>query len=236
MAASRARREPPGSSTAVLPPDVILRCSNDERDTAKAVSNAGELELWRELVQCVLSSNVRWELAQELTERLEESGLLEAMMRRPSEDVPSAVQAALSGECSEAHETGQSHRYPNRSAELLLGAADEVYGGYPQRPLSERLREADKVEEARGQLMEIPGVGMKQSSLFLRRVGFSEEVLVVDRHILLFCEGVLGWSVPRMSGRAYLELEDRFRELAASRGIPVGRLDEAVWEYMRDRQ
>lgn len=234
MAGFRAVRGDRTSSTTLLPPGVILRCASRADYRRRSFTDLGEEELWTELVRCMLSSNVRWELADELTGRLRERGLLEGMKDMASSNLSEQVRSILSGTKSGTQPRDRSHRYPERATKLVTDAATKLYDGRKDQTLSGYLQEARDVQDARELLLEVPGIGMKQSSLFLRRVGFSTEVLVVDRHILHFSETVLGWSVPRLTGRVYLKLEERFRELAECRGLSLGSLDEAIWEYMRE--
>ena len=74
------------------------------------------------------------------------------------------------------------------------------------------------------------GVGYKESSHFLRNVGFSD-VAILDRHVLsvLHEHGLID-VVPRPPTRGrYLEIERKLEELAGKLGFTLGELDLYLW-------
>jgi N-glycosylase/DNA lyase len=79
----------------------------------------------------------------------------------------------------------------------------------------------------------VKGLGWKESSHFLRNIGFLE-LAIIDRHILkhmLRCGAID--AIPKSIGtrRAYLELEERFRALAEASGLPLQELDLLFWSF-----
>ncbi|GAI37170.1 unnamed protein product, partial [marine sediment metagenome] len=85
--------------------------------------------------------------------------------------------------------------------------------------------------QARGWLAEnVKGVGYKESSHFLRNVGFSD-VAILDRHVLsvLHEHGLID-GLPRSLARGrYLEIERKLEELARKLGLTLGELDLYLW-------
>ena len=74
----------------------------------------------------------------------------------------------------------------------------------------------------------IKGLGMKESSHFLRNVGFGD-VAIVDFHIvdLLVREGLIEKGV--LSKKKYLEIEGVLRDLGERVGLSLGELDLYLW-------
>lgn len=78
----------------------------------------------------------------------------------------------------------------------------------------------------------VRGIGMKESSHFLRNIGYIN-LAILDRHILkhlTFCG--LFESVPVLkSAKHYLEIERRFLDFANHVNIPLDELDLLFWSY-----
>lgn len=81
----------------------------------------------------------------------------------------------------------------------------------------------------------IHGLGLKESSHFLRNVGLPH-FAINDRHIvnLLVAEGVAR-RPPSLAPAAYYALEDAQRRMARALGMPVGELDLYLW-YLKTGQ
>ena len=78
--------------------------------------------------------------------------------------------------------------------------------------------------------------GPKQASLFLRRIGYSSDLAVLDRHVVRYLELVLEIKISdtdlsRLT--SYEQVERQFRTRAMFFGHPVGVFDLAVWITMR---
>lgn len=77
----------------------------------------------------------------------------------------------------------------------------------------------------------IDGLGWKEASHLLRNIGHLD-LAIIDRHILkhmLRCGAID--AIPGSIGtrRSYLLLEEKFRELARSAGLPIQELDLLFW-------
>ncbi|MBR9974558.1 MAG: DNA lyase [Bacteroidetes bacterium] len=77
----------------------------------------------------------------------------------------------------------------------------------------------------------VRGLGMKEASHFLRNIGRSK-LCIVDRHIIrnLLRLGVLAEWPSSISVRRYLDIEQRFEDLANMTGIPADELDLLLWQ------
>jgi N-glycosylase/DNA lyase len=111
------------------------------------------------------------------------------------------------------------HRFwPQRAERIFL--ARSVIG-----KLSRVAKEGD-----RDWLIEnVKGLGMKESSHFLRNVGF-EDVAIVDFHIvdLLRREELIG-EFKTLSRKKYLEVEDILRGMAKELDMSLAELDLYLW-------
>ena len=181
-----------------------------------------EDELWRELVSCILGSRVRWESAWRALEGMEEKRLLGSARRSAGYD-------------EYERDIGRvlSNGYPfyRVRAQQVRSAAERVYGC--GRTIRGLLEEASEVRHARRILSDgIPGIGPKQASLFLRNIGYSEEVAVFDVHVLSYMRwaGLTKAELKSVSTvERYEELEKSFLEHALWFGYPISDFDVAVW-------
>lgn len=193
--------------------------------------------LWRELVACMLGSRVRFEIAGAALERLVSADLLSSKRRTSRfEEYEHDVLRILAS-------TGDPwsalprvrYPFPRVRAGYIRRAAERIYGrGETIRGL---LAAAGDVRDARRLLTtDVPGLGPKQASLFLRNTGYATHVAVLDVHVLTYMNW-LGlttvWTrvVPRL--RTYELLEDVFVEHSFSHGHPPDRFDLAVWVVIR---
>jgi len=78
---------------------------------------------------------------------------------------------------------------------------------------------------------EIKGMGYKEASHFLRNIGYSFDLAIIDRHIL---KNLLGYrvisSIPKsVNKNRYLELEQKFIKFSQDIKIPLVDLDLLFW-------
>ncbi len=76
----------------------------------------------------------------------------------------------------------------------------------------------------------VKGLGYKESSHFLRNIGFSGYA-ILDKHILSSLRemGVIGRRARSMTPARYLEIEKKLREFAEEIGIDLDHLDLLLW-------
>ena len=80
------------------------------------------------------------------------------------------------------------------------------------------------------------GIGPKQASLFLRNIHFSDQLAVLDSHVLRFMTiaGILGPNRKSIGSiRGYEAHEGRLRDYASGFGWSIGCLDLGIWLVMR---
>jgi len=190
-----------------------------------------EEDLWEELVCCVLSSQVKFELSQAVAQNLKRSGFLGI------EKVDDSYEGRL-GEVlrSPVMVDGRSirYRFPNTKAKQIAAAREKIYGSGAS--LQEILNRHSEPSELRTALVEIvPGLGMKQASMYLRNVSNSFELAIIDSHVLKYMNVMdLLKKVPSAISKAqYLVKENMLSEYAEKFSYPVGCVDYAIWIVMR---
>lgn len=185
-----------------------------------------ERALWRQLAFCILGSRVRNDVALGAIEAIEENDLLTELRRchRLSEvqgDIADVLKAC--------------HPFSRRGA-LQLRESAECIGRGPG-SIRRLLTQARSMYEARRLLMkEATGIGPKQASLFLRNIGYSRRLAVLDCHLLRYMRlvGVRDSSarcITTLTG--YERIESVFVSRADSFGCQPSKFDLAVWIVMR---
>ena len=198
-----------------------------------------EEHLLREACFCIFSSQMKFEVAEAITSRLETRGLLYAACNGTrNEGYQESVSASLSEAVTvtrASRQWQQRPRFGNRFASFLLStiATMKDHGI----TLHQILRDADTAYEARADLIKwVKGFGPKQASLFLRRVGYSFNLAVLDTHIMDYLRTARGidfkpYAIARLS--SYELVEKDFRRIAERFGHSVGCVDLAIWVTVR---
>ena len=193
-----------------------------------------EADLRRELVSCILGSQVRYEMACRAMAGLEEAGLLEdRWWRRDKVGYESAVYAVLRGS-GNSKSPGVGYRFPALRARQLAGAREAL----AKVPLTERLLPVGDIRKLRRDLVHaIPGLGPKQASMFLRNTGYSQDLAILDTHVIRFLDAIEDQLPPEVrrlgSLNAYESIEEILAAYADRLGYKVGYLDQAIWITMR---
>ena len=197
-----------------------------------------EDDLWRELVACILGSRVRFEVAHSAVDRIEKRRLL-CQEHRSSrfDDYEQDILNALCGKTIAEDGVDNQRRYPffRIRASQIRRAAERFYGS--RGSVHEFLDDVRGIREARRRLVsEVPGLGPKQASLFLRNIGYVANVAVLDVHVLTYMSwvGLTDTLVKSVSTiRKYETLEDSFIKHSYSFGYTPDRFDLAVWVVVK---
>ena len=77
----------------------------------------------------------------------------------------------------------------------------------------------------------VDGIGYKEASHFLRNIGFTDEITILDRHILknLSLYGVIEEVPGSLSKKRYLDIEKSMIRFSEMLNIPVSHLDFILW-------
>ncbi|HVF41883.1 MAG TPA: N-glycosylase/DNA lyase [Pyrinomonadaceae bacterium] len=199
-----------------------IRAAHDERrreirarlaEFEEVRRTATDERLWEELVFCIFTAGASARMGLGSVEAIRH--LLAGGSR---EDLAAALRS--------------KHRYPNSRSGYIV-----VTRAYLERDCRMRLRERlesfeDPVERRDwlARTREIKGLGYKESSHFLRNVGY-RGYAILDKHILrcLAEVGVLDSPQPPATRARYLSTEERLRRFAGDLGLDFDELDLVLW-------
>ena len=173
----------------------------------KGLGRKGNEEWFSELCFCILTANSTARLGMKIQRELGGKGFLTL----PLEELRHKLRVA-------------GHRFSNTRAHFIF----EVRRFRNIKKIIERFTDA---RQARGWLVEnVRGLGYKESSHFLRNVGF-DDLAILDRHVLsVLHEYGLIDEVPRsLTHGRYLEIEEKLVRLAKKLGLTLGELDLYLW-------
>ena len=195
--------------------------------------------LWHELVSCILGSKVPFEQAQAATNYLINRDLISVndclvnsleFERRIIESLTLPIR--LTGDVASP---SFKYRYPRLRANHIRRTAESIY----QENGSIRciLNSTRDPGEMRIRIMQATvGIGPKQSSLFLRNIGFTDRLAILDTHVLryMFILGLMNVRTKAVSTLTrYQEIEADLRSYSSRLGANLAYFDTAIWITMR---
>lgn len=205
----------------------------DIESEVQADSSTCETRLWWELSACVLSSQVSYGLAIAMADEITKSNLL----IEQSSDIESlyAQLRKLLITPIKVDDKYMRHRFYDAKAKQLSKCSELVYGYAGS--LRKLLDSFNNHFEAREWLVKnMPGLGPKQASMFLRNSGTTYELAILDRHVLNYMSliGMYNESEKSISSKKkYLHYEKLLSEYADGLNCKIGLLDWAIWVVMR---
>lgn len=206
----------------------------EDKIKARTIGCWCEYDLRKELIGCILGSQVRHEMAVAATENMAYAGLLDdaCWVDYEDEDFQSRVLDVLAGQNGDLPHSG-SYRFPKARSKQLA----QVRNALSRVPLVTRLRGDNVAKHLRKNLVaDIPGLGPKQASMFLRNIGRSYDLAILDTHVLRFMDmqELLPIEEARIGTVAgYERVEGIAIEYAETLGYPAGYLDWAIWATMK---
>jgi N-glycosylase/DNA lyase len=178
----------------------------------RALGKKGNKEWFSELCFCILTANSRARSAINIQKEMGARKFCECARG----DIV---------RCIKRHK----HRFHNTKAEYIIKARKFV-----NIKNEIRLLGLAKGAEARQWLVDnIKGIGYKEASHFLRNVGYFD-LAILDRHILnLMVENGFLKRRPKSLNKAnYMDIEKKFRQIAAKLRMKAAELDLYMW-YMK---
>jgi len=199
-----------------------------------------EEELLYEAVVCIFSSQMIFEVAVAIVDRLAELKYLRIQQRFfDRNDYEASILAALSNPIAIRNSDGKIRyvrpRFKNRLASLLTKNMAEIHSHYGS--LQQLLSASKSSKESRKSLIQlVHGFGPKQASLFLRRIGYCTDLAVLDTHVMDYLRLFHNCQMPTSklgSLLFYEQIENQFRDIAIGFGHSIGCVDLATWITMR---
>ena len=185
------------------------------REFQNVWKTASDERLWEEMVFCIFTA-----------------GASAKMGLRSVEALRSLLQTGAHQEMSTALIAAGAHRFPNARPAYVVVTRDYLRESFSMR-LRDRLRSFRDPIERRDWLAKDPrvkGLGYKESSHFLRNIGF-KGYGILDKHIVRCLNelGVIDSPKPPTTRGRYLETENRMRQFAEVTGINFDELDLLLW-------
>ena len=196
---------------------LMLATDAAERDNYVAPSGT---PLHHELGFCILGGyGVKMEMNRAAWSRLVEEGILEAGRRPTPEDIEPLLRAPL-----QIGDRWARYRFPKLKSIRLSGALRAIEDCPP--PTS-------NVVEFRQNLMKIPGIGPKTASWLARNWLGSDDVAIIDIHVLRAGQKMKLFKQNVRLPADYDELERRFLRFAKALSVRASFLDAIIWREMR---
>ena len=118
------------------------------------------------------------------------------------------------------------HRFPNMRAKFVVNAREKGL----HKNIKDKLNSFNNDIERREFLVEnVKGLGMKESSHFLRNIGY-KDVAIIDFHIIdLLVKNKLIEEPKTITPKKYVEIEEVLKGISKKTGINLGELDLYLW-------
>ena len=176
-----------------------------------------------------------FELARTAADELSRAGLFNgATHRMTGSRYESELLAALSSPLWVGN-SYRRYRFPNSKARQLAVTRGRLFEADVS--LSQIVYGSNNAADSRTTLINlVAGMGAKQASMFLRNVGRTYDLAILDRHVLTYMSALqLTETTDRnaLGLRKYLAMEGILHGYAQQLGFNVGCLDWAIWIVMR---
>lgn len=198
-----------------------------------------EVDLWNELCLCILSSNVPFELATSAVKHLSTCGMLDTRWLVNNVTAKQILESELSKSAylpKKKDGNLRKYRFPRVRSRDIVNAADSLYG--EGKNIQYLLSNENSPEIVRNFLADtISGLGLKESSHFLRNIGYASSLAIVDVHIVSFLRdlGLFQYERKPITITVYLELERIMQKISRMFDLNLAILDNAIWHYMRTK-
>jgi N-glycosylase/DNA lyase len=167
---------------------------------------ASNKKWFSELCFCILTANSKAQTAINIQNELGTKGFLNLSQKNLSSVIKK-----------------NKHRFHNNKAKYIIEARKFSN-------IKEILRNLDEFESREWLVKNIKGIGYKESSHFLRNVGY-KNLAILDRHILNFMkENNYIEEIPKsLNKNNYLEIENKFNLIARNLKMDSAELDLYMW-------
>ena len=172
----------------------------------RRLRGASSKDIFTELAFCILAANFTASRSLEIVEKLGDR-----LMTLDRSEIARELRRL-------------GHRYPEARARYLVEAREKLG------EIIEAIEEIEDEHRLRRWLAEnVPGLGFKEASHFLRNIGF-QNLAIIDFHIIRLLKryGLLG-EFRSLTRRRYLEIEKLLKEIADRLGLSLAELDLYLW-------
>ena len=185
----------------------ISNVINSRINEFKDLNKESNEDLFKEICFCILTANFSAERSIKIHDELNECFLKE-------------TEKDLSKKLKE-----YGHRFPNTRANYISESLK------CKNDLSKVIKFHDKNQIRDWVVKNVKGLGYKESSHFLRNIGF-DDYAIIDFHIIDLLEDYNIIVRPKtLSKKKYIEIEDKLRKIANETNMTLAELDLYLW-YM----
>lgn len=178
--------------------------------------------VWQELVFCVASSQ---ESAKRARRAADELGQATGWLPFDLDKAEATIDGLL-------RDRGILLRFHSRKVRQL--AASWIQYSIDAELLGNPAAHFRAEEDARVRVIStFPGMGPKQSSMFLRNIGSGSTLAVIDSHVAWAIEVAFGLQAANTSLSRYVEAEKAMRSFADAIGLTMASLDVVLWSAAR---
>ncbi len=175
--------------------------------------NGDDKDIFAELVFCILTPQSKAKMCWATVENLKSKNIL------------------LKGKESHILKELILIRFKYKKAHFIKKAQEQfLKNGKPV--IKSRISQFRDVYEIRDWLVSrVKGIGYKEASHFLRNIGKSENLAILDRHILknLKLFSIIKNIPDSLLRKKYIEIEKRMKKFASNINIPLSHLDLLFW-------
>lgn len=197
-----------------------------------------ESQLWNEIVFSILSSRVKYELALASFNNLKKSKIINDPHKIiVSVEIVSDIESILKSPVSffyNEKECISSFPFPKQRAKYIFRTAQNIYS---HSSILEIIKSSPDAKYMREKLINICiGLGPKQISMCLNNFITSNNLAVLDAHILSYLKllHIIKLDVMSVSSlRLYETIENKFIDYANKLSANIKKLDLSIWIVMR---
>ncbi|MEA3001512.1 MAG: hypothetical protein QOH81_300 [Sphingomonadales bacterium] len=195
-----------------------VRCQWPEAELPTFVSR--DKSLVEEIGFCLLGGfGIRYEVNKAAFERLRERGTFDLERDCSLQDI-----LVLLTEPLKLNGRKVRYRFPNQRARRLILMRQELSGSDLSEVAPTQLRK---------RLQELDGIGPKTASWIVRNYAGSDDVAILDVHVIRACRWMALFPPIIVLPRDYEELENRFLKFASIIGVRASVLDAVMWTEVR---
>jgi len=229
------------SSLDVIPEKIFDYYQKIETESKnwKTWRTLSEQDLWDNLFFCILSSNVTYELAHSAFSHLASVGYCDVSWIISNNNSKQDIYQELSkSQFLPMKKDGgyRKYRFPECRANNIVTTVWNI--NETDNTLKEILSSQREEVLLRNYLCNnVSGFGLKQATHFLRNIGYSKNLAIIDTHIIKFLNLVLSPKLnfaSNVNRKRYIEYEIIFRSICKNLKLNLSLFDVAVWEYMRE--
>jgi N-glycosylase/DNA lyase len=191
--------------------------------------------LLHELVSCILSSRVRYETSFYTLQNLIKHKVLDLGTKRSGNEYIKILTRILKETITTPKGNKFRYTFPNTKAKCISNTYTQIY--LNNQSIKGILEESSDPMSARKTLIKYAsGIGPKQASMFLRNIGFTDDIAILDTHILRFME-FNGLNVDKKQDVSSLDKYEKTERSLINHlskyNNKISLIDTAIWILMR---